>query len=98
MVTSPVEKVETFDYFVRCNLFGATMDTWVANDIVVDFEKARENGKNFADNAKFIPIGTPEAAAFIEQLPTHVRELVGSLEGAIYLRWRDTTYLVPGGC
>ena len=97
MVITPVEKVGTFDYFVRCNLGGATMDTWVANDIVVDFEDARLDGKNFAHDVQIIP-GTPEATAVIESLPTHVRDLVGSLQGVIYLRWRDRIYLVTGGC
>jgi hypothetical protein len=97
MVMSPVEGVETFDYFVQCNLGGATMDTWVANDIVVDFEDARLDGKDFAYDSQVSP-GTPEATVLIESLPTHVRDLVGSLQGVIYLRWRDRIYLVTGGC
>ena len=97
MVMSPVEGVETFDYFVQRNLAGATMDTWVANDIVVDFEDARLDGKTFAHDVQIIP-GTPEATAVIESLPTHVRDLVGSLQGVIYLRWHDKIYLVTGGC
>lgn len=100
MVMSPieveeVEEVETFDYFVQFG--GATMDTWVANDLVVDFEDARLDGKDFAHDCRVAP-GTPEAAAFIESLPTHVRDLVGSLQGMIYLRWCDRIYLVTGGC
>ena len=95
MVTSPVEEVETFDYFVQ--FAGASMSTWVANDLVVDFEDARLDGKDFAHDVHIIP-GTPEAAAFIEKLPTQVQDLVRSLQGAIYLRWRDTIYLVTGGC
>ena len=30
--------------------------------------------------------------------PAKVRELVRSLEGAIYLRWSDEVYLLTGGC
>lgn len=95
MVTSPVEEVGTCDYFVQFG--GATMDTWVANDLVVDFEDARLDGKDFAHDCHVAP-GTPEATELIESLPTHVRDLVGSLQGMIYLRWRDRIYLVTGGC
>ncbi len=95
MVRSPVKEVKTFDYFVQFG--GATMDTWVANDLVVDFEDARLDGKDFAHDCHVAP-GTPEATALIESLPTHVRDLVGSLQGVIYLRWRDRIYLVTGGC
>jgi hypothetical protein len=95
MVRYPVEKVKTFDYFVQ--FAGGSMSTWVANDLVVDFEDARLDGKDFAHDRQVAP-GTPEATALIESLPTHVRDLVGSLEGMIYLRWRDKIYLVTGGC
>ena len=91
-----VEEVETFDYFIRV---GGTsgMDMWVASDLVVAFEDARLDGKDFAHDSQVSP-GTPEAAALIESLPTHVRELVGSLQGMIYLSWSDSIYLVTGGC
>ena len=95
MVRSPVEEAKTFDYFVQ--FAGGSMSTWVANDLVVDFEDARLDGKDFAHDRHVAP-GTPEATALIESLPTHVRDLVGSLEGMIYLRWRDKIYLVTGGC
>ena len=96
MVRSPVvEPVETFDYFVQ--FAGASMSTWVANDLVVDFEDARLDGKDFAHDVHIIP-GTPEAEAFIESLPTQVQDLVRSLEGTVYLRWRDRIYLLTGGC
>ncbi len=95
IVTSPVEEVETCDYFVQFG--GATMDTWVANNLVEDFEDARLDGEDFAHDFHVAP-GTPEATALMESLPTHVRDLCGSLEGVIYLRWRDRIYLVTGGC
>jgi hypothetical protein len=96
IVRSPVEEVETPDYFVQFG-GGPEMDVWVANDIVVDFEDARLDGKDFAHDVHIIP-NTPEADAFIESLPTQTRELVRSLQGMIYLRWRDRIYLVTGGC
>ncbi len=99
MVMSPieveVENAATFDYFVQ--FAGSSMDTWVANDLVVDFEDARLDSKDFAHDVHIIP-GTPEAEAFIETLPTHVRDLVRSLEGMIYLHWSDRIYLLTGGC
>ncbi len=97
-VSSPaeVEDPDSFEYFVR--LGGAPgKGLWVANDLTDDFEDARRGGKEFSHDRQVAP-GTPEAAALIESLPTHVRELVGSLEGMIYLRWRGKTYLVTGGC
>ncbi len=103
MVVSPVEaelkveveEVETCDYFIQ---FGAgTMNTWVANDLIEDFEDARLEGKDFAHDSQVVP-GTPEATALMESVPTHVRDLVGSLQGAIYLSWGDRIYLVTGGC
>ncbi len=94
MVASPVEEATTCDYFVR---FGGAMDTWVANDLVVDFEDARLAGKDFAHDAQVSP-GSPEAAALIGSLPAQVRELVGSLQGMDYLRWRDKIYLFTVGC
>ncbi len=95
MCTSPAEDAKTCDYFVQFG--GSNMDTWVANDLVVDFEDARLDGKDFAHDRHVAP-GTPEANALIESLPTHVRDLVGSLQGMIYLRWHDRIYLVTGGC
>ena len=95
MVTSPVEEMGTCDYFVQ--FVGQNMDTWVANDLVVEFEDARLDGKDFAHDS-FVSPGTPEATALVGSLPTHVRGLVGSLQGALYLRWRDRVYLVTGGC
>jgi len=86
-----VEEPAATDYFVQ---YG---NTWVASDLVVDFEDARLDGKNFAHDQNVAP-GTPEAKVLVEALPTHVRELVGSLQGAIYLSWRDKIYLVAGGC
>ncbi|MEM7227520.1 MAG: vWA domain-containing protein [Planctomycetota bacterium] len=86
---------QSFDYFVR---FGTgSMDTWVANDIVERYEDARLKGKDFGHDEHIIP-GTDEAKAFINTLPEHVRELVGSLEGALYLGWNDKVYLLTGGC
>jgi hypothetical protein len=96
MVTSsPVEEVEARDYFVQFG--GGNMDTWVANDLVVDFEDARLDGKDYSHDFQVSP-GTPEASALMASLPNHVRELVGSLQGVIYLRWSDSIYLVTGGC
>jgi len=95
MVKSPVEEAESFDYFVQ--FAGSSMDTWVANDLVVDFEDARLDGKDFTHDAQFVP-GTPEAKAFIGTLPTHVQDLVGSLVGVVYLRWDGRIYLLTGGC
>lgn len=95
MVTSPVEEMETSDYFVQFS--GGKMDTWVADDLVVEFEDARLDGREFAHDSQISP-GTPEAATLMESLPTHVRELVGSLQGVIYLSWQDRIYLVAGGC
>lgn len=95
MVTSPVQDGETCDYFIRVG--GAPMDTWVASDLVVDFEDARREGKDFAHDSHVAP-GSPEATALIEALPAHVRDLVGSLQGKIYLRWHGRIYLVTGGC
>lgn len=94
MVTSLVEEVETFEYFVQ---FTGAMDTWVANDLVVDFEDAQTGGKAFMHDIQIDP-GTPEATGFIGTLPRHVRDLVGSLQGRVYLRWHDKTYLLKGGC
>ena len=65
--------------------------------MVWDVEVARREGKAFAHDIPIIP-GTPEARALIESLPNHVRDLVGSLQRVIYLRWRDRIYLVTGGC
>lgn len=98
VVRSPAEiaEPETFEYFVRFHS-ASSMETWVANDLVAVFEGARQDGQDFAHDSQVVP-GTPEASALIESLPTHVRELVGSLEGMIYLRWRDRVYLVTGGC
>jgi hypothetical protein len=95
MATTPAEMGETRVYFVR--FAGATVDTWVANDLVVEFEDARRIGKDLAHDHRVAP-GTPEATALIESLPTPMRELVKSLQGLIYLRWRDKIYLVTGGC
>ncbi|GJM23872.1 MAG: hypothetical protein DHS20C16_02870 [Phycisphaerae bacterium] len=96
MATSPVKEMETSNYFVQ---FGGTemMSTWVANDIVADFEDARMDGKDFAHDVQVIP-GTPEADAFIGSLPTQMRDLMRSLQGKIYLRWRNRIHLVTGGC
>lgn len=94
-VTSPVEDLETTDYFVQ--FVGPSMDTWVANDLVVEFEDARLDGKDFTHDRLVTP-GTPEATVLTDSLPTHVRNLVGSLQGVLYLRWRDRIYLVTGGC
>jgi hypothetical protein len=93
IVRSPVEveRAETFEYFVQSG------GIWVANDLVVEYGDARRNGKNFTHDSQVSP-GTPEATALVESLPTHVRELVGALEGMIYLRWRGKVYLVAGGC
>jgi hypothetical protein len=94
-VTSPVEEVETFDYFVR--FAGGSRDTWVANDLVVDFEDARRDGKDLVHDVHVIP-GTPEAEVFIGSLPTEMQALVRSVEGMVYLRWRDRIHLLTGGC
>ncbi len=91
-----VREMELSFYFVQYG--GAEkMSTWVANDIVADFEDARTDGNDFAHDAQITP-GTPEAESFIKSLPTHLQELVGSLQGRIYLRWRDKINLVTGGC
>ena len=98
LVSTPVEveETDTFEYFVRHG--GApNQDIWVANDLVEDFEDARKAGVAFANDSKIVP-GTPEAALLIESLPADVRELVGALQGNIYLSWRDRIYLVTGGC
>jgi len=95
LVKSRVEEVETFDYFVR--FAGSSMSTWVANDIVEDFEDSRIDGKGFAHDVQIIP-GTPEAEALIRTLPTKMRDLVRSLQGVVYLGWRDRVYLLTGGC
>jgi hypothetical protein len=63
----------------------------------VGFEDARRDGKDFVHDVHIIP-GTPEAATLIESLPAEMRELVRSLEGAIFLHWRDSVYLLTGGC
>ena len=95
MVTSTVEDESGCDYFVRYG--SGNMDTWVANDLALDFEDARLGGGDFAFDHHVAP-GTPEAEALIASLPAHVRELVGALTGAIYLRWNGQVYLVTGGC
>ena len=95
ILTPPIEVVGTTDYFVQ--FVGPSMDTWVANDLVVEFEDARLDGKDFTHDRRVTP-GTPAATALTESLPTHVRNLVGSLQGVLYLRWRDRIYLVTGGC
>ncbi len=95
LVRSPVEEVETFDYFVQ--FAGGSMSTWVTNDLVVDFENARLDGKDFAHDFQISP-GTPEAEAFIKTLPTKMRDLVRSLQGVVYLGWRNRVYLLTGGC
>jgi hypothetical protein len=101
MVRTPVDAVETVeadessDYFVRFT--GTNMDTWVANDIVVDFEDARLDGENFEHDVHIIP-GSPEAEAFVKTLPADTRELVRSLKGAIFLRSQGRIYLLTGGC
>ncbi len=101
MVTSPVDpsveqvQAQTFDYFVQ--FAGASMHTWVANDIVVDFEDARRVGKDFAHDVHIIP-GTPEAEEFIASLPIRMQDLVRSVEGAVFLQWHGAVHLVTGGC
>ena len=91
----PIEDVETCDYFVQ---FGSsTMDTWVANDLVLAFEDTRRMGKDFVHDVHVIP-NTPEAADFIATLPESMQGLVRSLTGAVYLRWDDQIHLVTGGC
>lgn len=92
---SPAEQAATFDYFVRFD--ADSMSTWVANDLVEDFEDARLAGKKLGHDIQVIP-GTPEAEAFIKLLPNQMRDLVRSLQGAIYLGWRDKIYLLTGGC
>ena len=94
-ITLPVAESDGFDYFVQFN--DGTMDTWVANDLVVAFEDTRLQGKDFEHDVHVIP-DTPEAAAFIATLPERVQELVRSLNGAVYLRWDDQIHLVTGGC
>ncbi len=90
-----VEDAQPTDYFIR---FGSgNMDIWVADDLVVDFEDARLGGQDLVHDLHVAP-GTPEAAALMDVLPTHVRELVGALQGAIYLSWNNKIYLVTGGC
>ncbi len=96
MVTAPVKEADTFDYFVQFAGSSQT-DIWVANDLVVAYEDARKAGQEFAHDVHVIP-GSPEAKAFIASLPVRMRDLVGSLEGVIYLLWRDKVYLVTGGC
>ena len=95
MATTPVDQSERGAYFVRFG--GAPMDTWVAKDLVVEFEDARRNGKDLVHDHRVEP-GTPEATELIDSLPMQVRELVRSLQGMIYLRWHDKIYLVTGGC
>ena len=94
-VAAPADESDTFDYFVR--FAGGSMSTWVANDIVVDFEDARLHGKEFKHDVHIVP-GSPEADAFIKTLPTHMRDLVRSVQGMVYLRWNDRVYLLTGGC
>lgn len=95
LVSPHGEMVGTCHYFVK--ITGAAMDAWVANDLVVDFENARRQGKDLAHDIRVAP-GTPEATALTESLPTSVRELIRSLQGMIYLRWHGKIYLVTGGC
>ncbi|MCA9295895.1 MAG: VWA domain-containing protein [Phycisphaerales bacterium] len=92
---APVENMESFEYFVQFS--GASIDTWVANDLVVEFEKAHLDGRAFVHDHQVVP-GTPEATALVESLPKHVRELVRSLKGVLYLHLDDKIYLVTGGC
>ncbi len=92
---APVQQAETFDYFVQ--FAGGSMDTWVANDLVVEFEDARLDGKDFEHDVHVVP-GTPEAEAVIGSLPAQMQELVRSVQGTVYLRWGDTIHLLTGGC
>lgn len=95
MVSTPVETPSSFDYFVQ--FAGSSMSTWVANDLVVIFEDARLDGRDFEHDVHIIP-GTPEAEAFIGTLPADMRELVRTVKGAVYLLWDDEIYLLTGGC
>lgn len=91
-----MSSADSIEYFVQFG--GATgKTTWVANDLAPDFDELREQNKAFAHDMQLSP-GTPEAAALIESLPAQVRELVGSMDGMIYLRWQGKVYLVTGGC
>ncbi len=95
LVESRVAEVDAFDYFIRFT--GSSMSTWVANDIVEDFEGARLVNKELAHDVRIVP-GTPEAEAFTKTLPNQMRDLVRSLKGTVYLGWRDKIYLLTGGC
>ena len=89
--STAVAMAHSFEYFVQFS--GA----WVSNDLVASFEDTRAKNGSYHFDIHLEP-GTPGAEAFIKTLPTHVRELVGSLEGAVYLNWKDKTYLLAGGC
>ena len=55
---------------------------------------------NYFDDPHDVQVmpGSPEAEEFIGSLPAWMQDLVGSLQGAIYLGWQDEVYLVAGGC
>ena len=91
----PVEAAEEAEYFVRVG--SGSTNTWVTNDLVTAFVNARQEGGEFTHDVHVAP-GTDEAKALLGALPTHLRELVGALTGALYLRWNDKVYLVAGGC